>query len=264
MSHGIEKHARGKLPLTTEKFRELIRIAAGLGFQSINYDDLAAWRDGGTALPRRPLMIDFDHPVLSMRYEVADILREFGFKGNLFINTGVLDEMYRHPLPARESRDYMTWEEIGELKQMGWHIGAHTVTHPDLSQLAKIDPDGDLFRREIVQSNDTLQTRLGVAPRDFAFTGTTWSRQAENIVKEHYRFGRLWIINRLYQTDEGTVRYADLAGVAGPDESDGGPPSPARYITRQTPAYRLPSMEIQGLIYEQDAFAAYLQNALSD
>ena len=51
------------------------------------------------------------------------------------------------------------------------------------------------------------------------------------------------------------IRYADLVGIPGKDEADGGPPLAARYITRGTHAYRLPSMEIQRpLIYSPAAF----------
>ena len=40
---------------------------------------------------------------------------------------------------------------------------------------------------------------------------------------------------------------------------DGGPPMAARYITRDSNPYRLPSMEFQALIHEPDAFRKYLE-----
>jgi len=45
--------------------------------------------------------------------------------------------------------------------------------------------------------------------------------------------------------------------------TDGGPPLAARYITRESPPYRLPSMELQRLIYQPAAFRAYLEGALT-
>jgi hypothetical protein len=103
-----------------------------------------------------------------------------------------------------------------------------------------------------------------ITPRDFAFTGTTWSQVAENEVKKRYRFGRLWVIGSHYDTPNGRIRFADLVGVLGADELDGGPPSAARYITRQSQPYRLPAMELECLIYEYDAFRNYLRGALED
>ena len=63
--HGIRPAAAGALrnPLPEERFDTLMRTAAEVGFQSINYDQLAAWRQGTSSLPERSIMIDFDHPL---------------------------------------------------------------------------------------------------------------------------------------------------------------------------------------------------------
>ena len=58
------------------------------------------------------------------------------------------------------------------------------------------------------------------------------------------------------------LEHADLVGVPGPDEADGGPPHGARYITQDSDPYRLPSMEFQALIHEPEAFRRYLEGAL--
>ena len=207
-------------------------------------------------------MFDFDHPVRSMRYEVRDILATRGYTGNLFIYTSPYDPEYDRPLPWDAALDHLTWDELGELREAGWHIGAHTISHPNLSELAAEDPDGRIIATELDRSNETIRRHLGFVPADFAFTGTSWSSIAEREVKKRYRFGRLWIIGSEYTADGQTVRYADLAGTAGPDEPDGGPPHASRYITAESDPYRLPSMELQALIHDPAAFRAYLEGAL--
>jgi peptidoglycan/xylan/chitin deacetylase (PgdA/CDA1 family) len=288
MCHGTQREAparAGRSPLTPEHFRAQMELVRELGFQSVSYDDLAAWRAGGEergssgargpagrtagrvgkgTLPPRPIMLDFDHPVISMRYEVREVLDDLGFRGNLFVNTGGLEEMYRAPLPPREERKLMTWEELGELRDSGWHLGAHTVSHPNLSQLSVEDPSGERLRAELDGNNETLRARLGIDPRDFAFTGTSWSSQAEAEVKRRYRFGRLWIVGSEYQVDGRPLRYAELVGAPGPDEADGGPPAAARYATRESDPYRLPSIDLQYLLYELPALRRYLLGALDD
>ena len=57
------------------------------------------------------------------------------------------------------------------------------------------------------------------------------------------------------------MRYADLVDDVGPDEIDGGPPLSARYITKHTHYYKIPSMELEGLIYDYDDFRFYLESA---
>ena len=256
MCHGISPE--GEYPLTEDHLDALVRIAREMGFESIDYSELEAWRNATGELPDRPIMYDFDHPVKSMRHGIHNVLSRHGYTGNLFINTGRMD-----PNSEGYGTETVTWEEAGELVELGWHIGAHTVNHPNLSELLAEDPTGEQLSRELEECDATLETRLGIVPRDFAFTGTSWSHVAEKLVMARYRFGRLWIVGSEYQADGKTIRYADLVGVPGDDEADGGPPMAARYITRETPPYRLPSMEIQrSLIHSPEAFQAYLEGAI--
>lgn len=256
MCHGITPATRRGKPMTVERLELLSGIAEELGFESITYDDLAAWRAGSAVLPERPIMWDIDHPVKSVRRQVYDVLSRRGFKANLFVNTGFIEEC-----PPEKKDEMMTWAEVGELAAAGWQIGAHTHTHPNLSQLSKEDPSGEKIRLELERCDELIREHVGITPKDFAFTGTSFSSQADREVAKRYRFGRLWIIGTEYGVDGQIVRYADLVGVTGPDEPDGGPPQAARYITKETPPYRLPSMELTALIYEPEAFRKYLDGA---
>lgn len=261
MCHGMNRNRQP--PFDEKHLTACFRTASEMGFTSISYDDLADWRAGARDLPERPIMFDFDHPAKSIWHEIHPIMREFGYRGNLFINTGLMEGESVAKLLDPGNRLVLTWDEIRSLMQAGWHIGAHTHTHPNLSELSRLDPSGEAVRRELVTCDEILQRELNVVPRDFAFTGTTWSSVAEREVQKRYRFGRLWIIGSMYEVDGGTIRYADLACVPGKDESDGGPPEAARYVTRDTHPYRLPSMEMEALIFEHDAFCRYLAGAMN-
>jgi peptidoglycan/xylan/chitin deacetylase (PgdA/CDA1 family) len=258
MCHGTswqpQKIKHQKNLLSAERFERYFEIAAELGFQSISYDDLATWRDGTGNLPERPIMFDFDHPDWSIGKVIWPIMQRFSFKGNLFVNTS--------PMEKIENPYYMKWDDLNALVADGWHIGAHTHCHYGMDYLGKRDPSGGLIRQELEKCDEMLAEYLGVTPRDFAFTSATWSEVAENEVKKRYRFGRLWVIGSHYDTENGRIRFAELVAVSGADESDGGPPYAARYITKQSHPYRLPSMELEFLIYKYDAYRSYLQGAL--
>src|SRR5262245_2102815 len=104
MSHGIDRiprptSATGRQSLSAAEFDALYRIAHDMGYETIGYDDLEKWRNGTGPLPRRPLMIDFDHPTITMRYEVNDIMRRYGFRPTLFINTAGIEAQAKGPLP---------------------------------------------------------------------------------------------------------------------------------------------------------------------
>jgi peptidoglycan/xylan/chitin deacetylase (PgdA/CDA1 family) len=243
-------------PLAARHFERYFGIAAEMGFTSISYGELDAWRSAGASLPERPILFDFDHPSLSIHREVWPIMRRFGFKGTLFINTAAIEK-------AGDGR-FMSWDEAAELVGDAWGIGSHMHNHIGLDYLAKKDPAGGLIREQMERCDGLLQKHLGIISRDFAYTTTTWSQAAEDEVKKRYRFARLWTIGSHIDTDRGKVRYADLVGVAGDDEADGGPPMAARYITQETNPYRLPSMDFEFLINRFDDFRAYLAGALAE
>jgi peptidoglycan/xylan/chitin deacetylase (PgdA/CDA1 family) len=255
MCHGVSER------LSVDRFNEYFKIASSLGFSSISYNDLETYFANKKNLPKKPIVFDFDHPVRSIYTEIFPIMKRYGFKGNLFVNTEPLEKMYSYASTIPSDRIYMTWEEIKELINDGWSIGSHTHTHPNLSELAAKDPSGELIRWELEKNDSILEKELSIKPKYFAFTGTSWSSLAEQEVMNRYKFGRLWIIGSHYQADGKSVRYADLVNEAGSDEIDGGPPFSARYITTKTPHYKIPSMELEGLIYEYDAFRLYLESA---
>jgi len=258
MCHGTRED--GDFPLSASHFDKLIAVARELGFESINYDQLHDWMAGKADIPDRTIMFDFDHPVKSIITDVHPILDKYGYRGTLFVNTGPMSPGYKGKPSGCEH--CMTWDEINQLAGDGWHLGAHTVTHPNLSDLFVQDPTGEKIRQELEECDATILKHTGKKMIDFAFTATTWSSGAEAEVKRRYRFGRLWIIGSEYQVDGKVVRYADLAGVPGEDEADGGPPMAARYITKQSHRYRLPSVEFQSkLMNKVEQFRRYLEGS---
>jgi peptidoglycan/xylan/chitin deacetylase (PgdA/CDA1 family) len=218
MCHGIRTGGDATpsaYPLTEEHFEKLVAAASELGFQSISYDQLECWRAGDTeGLPARPIMWDVDHPVKGV-LGIARVLKQYGMAGNLFVNTAVMgpvDEWGMEPYPGVRDQapivaperggPAMSWGDIRGLVRDGWHIGAHTVTHPDLSELATTDPTGTILLEELEACDATLHKQLGRQPRDFAFTSTTFSTIAAKLVGQRYRFGRLWIIGSHYQVSK--------------------------------------------------------------
>jgi len=125
-----------------------------------------------------------------------------------------------------------------------------------------VDPSGARIREQLTICDELIHEHLGIIPRDFAYTSTSWSRIAEQEVAKRYRFARLWIIGSHYHTEQGKMRYADLVGCDADDAPDGGPPIETRYITETTDPLKLPSMELQHLIFEFASDERYLQGAI--
>jgi len=253
MCHGVSEN------LGIDRFDQYFKIAKDSGFSSINYFELEDWLLNEKNLPKKPIIFDFDHPVRSIYTEIFPLMKKYGFKGNLFVNTEPMEEMYANGSFRSDDRLYMIWDEIKELIDDGWSFGAHTHTHPNLSELADKDPSGGAIQQELELNDRTLEKGLAMQPRYFAFTGTSWSSLAEQEVMKRYTLGRLWIMDSHYQVDGELLRFADLVGDEGEDEIDGGPPMASRYITKHTNPFKIPSVDFEGLIYDYEDFRRYLR-----
>ena len=58
----------------------------------------------------------------------------------------------------------MPWSEVREIRKLGWHIGTHTVSHPNLSNLAAEDPGGEVIREESDRCNGIIEENKGLRP----------------------------------------------------------------------------------------------------
>ena len=59
---------------------------------------------------------------------------------------------------------YMNWDEVRQMAANGFTIGAHTATHPPLSQVSL-----DRARREVTESRARIEAEIGQPVRAFAY-----------------------------------------------------------------------------------------------
>src|SRR5207249_4149664 len=75
------------------------------------------------AVPDKLVVLTFDDAVKSHRTLVAPLLKELGFGATFFVTHKWMDDR----------TNFMTWEEIADIHQMGFEIGNHSWTHADFS-----------------------------------------------------------------------------------------------------------------------------------
>ena len=94
-------------------------------------------------------------------YSVAyPILRKFGFIATVFVATGLINDQRLQWKDA----ELMTWAEVRELQMLGIQFGSHTVSHLELEKLSE-----NQIEREVGQSKQTLEDKLGVPIKSFAY-----------------------------------------------------------------------------------------------
>lgn len=111
--------------------------------------------------PQAQVSLAFDDGILNQYQNAAPILQASGLKGTDFIVTGCVQSTKK--CAANPNDTYMTWAQITDLQNTyGWEIGAHSVTHPQLTTITAAK-----LKTEVEQSKAALVAH-GFNPVSFA------------------------------------------------------------------------------------------------
>ena len=131
------------------------------------------------AVPDKLVVLTFDDAVKSHRTFVAPLLKELGFGATFFVTHKWMDDR----------TNFMTWEDISEIHQMGFEIGNHSWTHTDFSQpknAARLAGELSLVDRELRQTKAKVPR-----PVSFGYTGNKFGPEAvRRLVELGYQFAR--------------------------------------------------------------------------
>lgn len=152
----------GFLRVRPEIFRSQLNLLREASFEFVTVDEFARRAEGGEPAPGL-VALSFDDGMDDNHAFLLPILREYGVPATVYVTTGLIGKP--NPWMPRDSgARMMTVAELRDLVDAGVEIGAHTVTHPDLSKL-----DFETCLREVGDSRRTLEELLGIPVRTFAY-----------------------------------------------------------------------------------------------
>ena len=106
-------------------------------------------------------VVTFDDGMRNNRRVALPILSEYGIPATVYVTIGFISGESPWIGPGGDGA-MMSEEELRDLAAAGWELGAHTMTHPDLSTL-----DYDACLEEIEQSRAELERIAGVGTKTF-------------------------------------------------------------------------------------------------
>ena len=109
----------------------------------------------GEALPDRAVGITIDDGFKSIYKEAWPRFRDANLPFTVFISTDPID---------RKLANYMSWDQVRELKEAGVDFGAHTASHLHMTDSSRARNED-----EIRKSNGRLAAELGGTPPLFAY-----------------------------------------------------------------------------------------------
>lgn len=139
-----------------------VAFLAAQGYTAIFPSDLAANRIWGKPLPEKPVILTFDDGYLNALTEAGPILEKHGFKGIVYLITGLVHESADKRMSYEDS-DCLVWPEVKKMKKSGvFDFGGHTVHDANLA--ATRDP-----YREIRACYEDIVNNAGFKPDSFCY-----------------------------------------------------------------------------------------------
>jgi peptidoglycan/xylan/chitin deacetylase (PgdA/CDA1 family) len=178
---GIERLSRSYL--SPELFESHLRHMRRAGFDVV---DLVAVVDSVRAGERgngRTAAITFDDGWRDTYDRAFPLLARYGVPATVFLVAGRIG-----------MKDYLGWKEIREMRLRGMQFGAHSVSHPRLTELSLGEA-----REEIVACKKMIENGMGEEAPVFCYPYGFFNRAVRDLVEEAgYRGaccnspGRLW------------------------------------------------------------------------
>jgi peptidoglycan/xylan/chitin deacetylase (PgdA/CDA1 family) len=154
-----------RLQLPPATFRAQLEMLKDAGFSFLTVAGLAGLAVEAEGGPPPPgfAAVSFDDGLRNNLTVALPILAELGIPATVYVPTGWLGG--QHPvIGAAAGAEILSGDELRELAQAGWEIGAHTVSHADLSLL-----DYERCRSEIERSCREVSRLTGVPVQTFAY-----------------------------------------------------------------------------------------------
>jgi len=172
MYHAIatETERPSRFKVTQRAFERQMRKVAKRR-RALRLDDLVALRQTHRLPPPGAVVITFDDGFAEIRSHAAAALDELGLPATFFVATERVGAGRTWAGDGElHGRALVAWDDVDELHQLGFEIGAHTRTHPNLRNL-----DPEQVEAEVAGSRADLTERLGSPPQAFAYPYGKWS-----------------------------------------------------------------------------------------
>jgi len=207
MYHRFGEDSYPSTNVRIEQFEDHIRTLTTGPYTVLPVDEIVAALRAGRDLPDRTIGITIDDAYRSVYTEAFPRLKAAGLPFTLFMATDPVDQ----GLP-----DFLTWDQIREMRDAGTDIGAHSASHLHMTEAS-----AETNRAEMERSLKRLKEELGAAPTLFAYPYGEASLAVWSVVRE---FGFTTAFGQHSGAADSTSepfylpRFALTESYAGPDE----------------------------------------------
>jgi peptidoglycan/xylan/chitin deacetylase (PgdA/CDA1 family) len=141
------------LSVSPDHFALQMQFAHDHGFKTITLEQLYTAVATGKKLDRRTMVLTFDDGYEDFYTTAWPVLKQYGFTATSYVVGNFVGR-----------QGYMTWDQVDELDRAGIEIGAHSLTHPDLTRQTPAALDA-----QVAGSKAILEQHLGHPVYEFCY-----------------------------------------------------------------------------------------------
>ncbi|MBD5771247.1 polysaccharide deacetylase family protein [Marinomonas colpomeniae] len=176
--HHVSATSPKSTSVTPEQFTEHMDYLKTAGFQVVDLRSALDDLKDNIALPEKAVAITFDDAYRNIYKAGFPILKERSFPFTIFINTEPVE---------RQSRSFLTWDQMKEMKASGGAFANHTISHPYMLRKNEGESDSAWLGRmtnEVDTVEGLLVEKLGSSPKMMAYPYGESNITIRNMMKE--------------------------------------------------------------------------------
>lgn len=162
------------------KFKKQMAYLKTAGYRVIGLDELVNNLSKDDLIPQKSVVITLDDGYRDNWENAFPILQEYGFPATVFVISkllGYTNEWMRKD--GYQIRELLSWSELKEMVANGITIGAHTETHPSLTEI-----DIGSAKQEILGAKKELEDGLARPIHFFAYPYGNLNDSVKKVVEE--------------------------------------------------------------------------------
>ncbi|GAA3402308.1 polysaccharide deacetylase family protein [Paenibacillus hodogayensis] len=168
--HSIGVEPDNNAVLDPRKLDEQMAYLADQGYTALTLRQFIGIWDGAANVPAKPVLLTFDDGYTDNYTEALPILQKYGFTATLFVSPGMVGQ----------DGYFADWEQLRALRDAGWDIQPHGMTHPYLHKLTAEEQ-----RSEIAESIRLVKEQMGVDTEVFCYPYGMRNKDTLKLLEEH-------------------------------------------------------------------------------
>lgn len=172
------------LSYSPQLFKSFMAKLNRRGYRIVSLNEAVETLSAGQPFPESTVVLTFDDGYRSVFDVAFPLLDEYGMTATVFLTVGDSHiPTLNNRLSSLNGIQMLSWQEIKEMNDRGITFGAHTLTHPDLTQLNR-----DRVEHEISASKGIIEEHLGNSVISFAYPYGRYDDRSMEVARQYFDF----------------------------------------------------------------------------